>query len=150
MNPLRAVAEAALVVETGAASVVRQCPQCGSTDHGRPFLVGSDLQVSIAYAGDVAAIAWGKSPVGIDLELADAVPPVGLDVRGWTRLEALGKAGGAGVRDWPRSLPADLPTEPLTLPQAYVGTLAGLALGWRLLESPDQVADQEAERDQDH
>lgn len=150
MNPLRALAEAALVIETGAASVVRQCPQCGSTEHGRPFLVGSDLQVSIAYAGDVAAIAWGKSPVGIDLELATATPPDGVEVRAWTRLEALGKAAGVGVRTWPHSLPPDLPTESLGVPQAYVGTLAGFALGWRLVGSADQMPDDEAERDQQH
>ena len=134
MNPLRARAEAALVIETGAASVVRQCPQCGSVDHGRPILVGSDLYVSIAYADRLAAIAWGKNPVGIDLEPADSMPPAEMDVRAWTRLEALGKAAGTGVRDWPRGTPPDLPTESLDLPQAYVGTLAGIALGWRLIE----------------
>jgi phosphopantetheinyl transferase len=89
--------------------------------------------VSIAYAGGAAAIVWGKSPVGIDLELTTATPPEGLDLQAWTRLEALGKAAGTGVRDWPDSVPPDLPTEPLDLPQAYAGTLAGLALGWRFI-----------------
>jgi hypothetical protein len=112
--------------------------------------MGSDLRVSIAYAGDAAAIAWGRHPVGIDLELATAASPDGLDVRAWTRLEALGKAAGTGVRDWPDRLPPDLPTTPLELPAAYVGTLAGAALGWRLITSADEMADQQAERDEHH
>lgn len=132
---LRALAEAALVTETGAASVVRQCPHCGATDHGRPVLVGSDLQVSMAYAGDLAVIAWGAVPVGIDLERADATPPDGVEIRAWTRLEALGKAAGSGVREWPHRLPPDRPTQALDLPDPYVGTLAGTALGWRVIAS---------------
>lgn len=123
-------------METGAASVVRQCPRCGATDHGRPVLVGSDLQVSIAYADDLAVIAWSTDPVGIDLERADAIPPDALDIRTWTRLEALGKAAGSGVREWPHRMPPDRPTQPLDLPAQYVGTLAGSALGWRIIGSP--------------
>lgn len=123
-------------METGAASVVRQCPRCGSGDHGRPVLVGSDLQVSIAYTDDLAVIAWGKHPVGIDIERADASPPEGLDIGSWTRLEALGKAAGTGVREWPHQLPPEHPTQPLDLPPAYVGTLAGAALGWSVIAAP--------------
>ncbi|BBH17934.1 hypothetical protein Back2_22210 [Nocardioides baekrokdamisoli] len=97
------------------------------------MLIGSDLQVSIAYADDIAVIAWGTNPVGIDIERTDAQPPEGMDVLAWTRLEALGKAAGTGVRTWPQQTPPELTTEPLDLPDQYVGTVAGNALGWRLI-----------------
>ena len=133
MTSLRALAEAALVLETGAASVVRQCASCGSSEHGRPVLVGSDLCVSIAYAEGAAVVAWGTGPIGIDLERAGATAPDGLTIAAWTRLEALGKADGTGLRGWPNALPTERPTFPLDLPPAYVGTIAGVPLGWRLL-----------------
>ncbi len=127
---LRALAEAALVTATGAASVVRQCPHCGSSDHGRPILVGSDLHVSIAYTDELAVVAWGDDPVGIDVESVEATPPDGLTVREWTRLEALGKVTGAGLAAWPDQPPPDGPTRSLNLPAPYVGTVAGQVLGW--------------------
>lgn len=133
MNPLRSRAEAALVEVTGAASVVRQCPRCGSLEHGRPLLVGSDLHVSISYAGDLGAIAWGNQPLGIDLERIDTEVPSSLTVAEWTHLEALGKASGTGLASWPDVIPPDRPSRPLDLPRGYVGTLAGDALGWQLV-----------------
>lgn len=132
-SELRALAEAALVTETGAASVVRQCPSCGSVGHGQPRLVGSDLHASIAYANGLAVIAWASGPVGIDIETSDATPPDGLDLAAWTRLEALGKAAGTGLRDWPQVSPPPLPTFPFQVPQGYIGTIAGVPLGWRYL-----------------
>ena len=135
MNPLRASAEAALVQATGAASVVRQCATCGSTGHGRPFLIGSDLHVSLAYAGDLAVIAWAAGPVGIDIEPSNAPVPPGLCVQEWTRLEALGKAAGTGLPRWPHTQPPPRPTQALDLPEGYVGTLAGTPIGWAVLSS---------------
>jgi hypothetical protein len=140
VTELRARAEAALVEETGAASVVRQCPQCGSLEHGQPILVGSDLHVSMAYAADLAVIAWGAEPVGIDVEgsLPDGRRGAPRDPRGpsldeWVRLEALGKAAGTGLADWPHVVPPPRPVLPLQLPEGYIGTIAGVPLGWRWL-----------------
>jgi hypothetical protein len=130
VNPLREAAEAALVEVTGAASVVRQCGHCGSLDHGQPILVGSDLHVSIAYADELAAIAWGEEPVGIDVERTDATTPFSATVTEWTHLEALGKAAGTGLREWPDVIPPERPARSLEMPKGYVGTLAGDALGW--------------------
>ncbi len=123
---LRARAEAALCEATGASRVVRLCPRCGSSEHGRPRLVGSPLSVSISYAGPasspgLALVAWGAGPLGIDVELAG--PPVdGVGERlAWTRTEALLKATGLGVDA--TGLPR-LATYALDVP-GHVATLAG-------------------------
>lgn len=132
MSDLRGRAEDLLRAATGAQRVVRVCPRCGSSAHGRPVALGTDARVSISYAGDLVAVAWSyDGPVGIDLEPVG--PPVdGLDRGEWTRVEALLKATGAGLHDWPRVTLPDLPTAPLALPPGYVGTLAGREVGWQL------------------
>jgi 4'-phosphopantetheinyl transferase len=129
---LRAAAEALLCEVTGAVRVVRLCPHCGSGAHGRPLLVGSDLAVSISYAGRLAAVAWGRGPVGVDVELAGTEGIAGgvdgidsVDRAEWTRIEALAKAAGTGLRDWPDVVLPELPTRRLVLPDGYVGTVAG-------------------------
>ena len=116
---LRQRAEAVLRAHTGAVAVHRQCPRCGQLGHGRPFLVGgrTALAVSMAYAGDIAVVAWGPGAagtgmgagsgvevgagtgmgIGIDVELAGPpVPGVGGRL-GWTQREALAKATGASL-----------------------------------------------------
>ena len=94
----------------------------------------------MAYAGDLAVIAWAAEPVGIDIESTLSYAPrhdLTLDgtpsIRRWTELEALGKAAGTGLAGWPQLTPPSRPTFPLHLPDGYVGTLAGVPLGWRLL-----------------
>lgn len=128
---LRAAAEALLCEATGATRVVRLCPVCGSADHGQPRLVGSALHASLSYArppntDGLVAVAWGEGPIGVDIEHVGG--PSYDDVLAWTRLEALAKAAGTGLRVWPdldeRDLP-DLPTRRLTLPEGFLGTLAG-------------------------
>jgi len=133
---LRRLAEDLLLAETGATRVMRLCPRCGSDAHGQPRLVGSDLAASIAYAGDLAVVAWGAGPVGVDVEVDG--PPVGGvgDRAAWTRLEALAKADGRGLAGWPDVVLPDLPTIPLDLPAGYVGTLAGRGQ-WRVCRSAD-------------
>lgn len=123
---LRREGEAILCRETGADRVARLCARCGSSVHGRP-LVSGDAHVSISYAKDLVAVAWSwAGPVGIDVELGGYLE--------WTRLEALLKASGAGIAGRltePLELP-DIPTAVLSLPQGYVGTVAGQDVSWRL------------------
>lgn len=139
----RRIAEALLCRASGAERVVRMCPHCGASEHGQPLLVGIDLHTSIAYTAGLVAVAWSSRPVGIDVERSSSPRPPSrwrrLDTRGertsglpdlaeWTRTEALAKAAGTGLRDWPRTPPPETPTRALTaadgLPAGYVGTLA--------------------------
>jgi hypothetical protein len=129
----RRTAEELLLEATGARSIGRLCRWCGSSSHGRPVALGTDAHVSISYADGLLAVAWSyDGPVGIDVErdLAE-------DRAGWTRVEALLKATGEGLRDWPDVVLPDLPTSPLDLPPGYVGTIAGTGVSWRVhRESP--------------
>lgn len=122
---LRAAAEALACEATGALRVARLCPVCGSSAHGRPRLVGSPLEVSLSYAGDLVAVAWADGPIGVDLERLRSAGPSRGDLQEWTRVEALAKAAGTGLREWPDVTLPDLPTTALSLPPGYVGTLAG-------------------------
>ena len=129
---LRRLGEEILRAATGATRIVRVCPQCGSDGHGRPTAIGSSATVSMAYAEGLVAVAWSwTGPVGIDVE-ADG-PPIEEfgDRLSWTRTEALLKATGEGLRRDPRDLPV-LPTRTLDLPAAYVGTVAGGSVSWRV------------------
>jgi len=119
---LRALAHAVLHDELGATAVGRLCPRCGGAEHGRPYVVtagGAAPQVSLSYAADLVAVAWGAGPLGIDIE--DAGPPVdGTDRLELSRREALLKAG------------ADVPVVAITVPEGYVGAVAGTEVTWRL------------------
>lgn len=132
MSDLRLAAHEILREVTGATRVTRLCPHCGGADHGRPRLVGSDLRASIAYAGGLVAVAWGAGDVGVDVERVTDPPRrlerLGVpDLAAWTRIEALAKAAGTGLRDWPDVVLPDLPTRRLELPEGYVGAVAGAA-----------------------
>jgi hypothetical protein len=119
---LRALAEAVLRDEVGVSSLGRLCPRCGSSSHGRPYVVTPDgpaPQVSLSYADGLVAVAWADGPVGIDIE--DDGPQVdGVDRRTWSRQEALFKAD------------AEVRTEAIDVPEGYVGTVAGTGVTWRL------------------
>lgn len=137
-DELRPLAEAALRAATGASRVARMCPRCGSSAHGRPRLLGSDLAASLAYADGLALVAWGPGPVGIDVE-EDGPPVEGVGDRlAWTRTEALLKATGRGLTRWPAgdALP-DLPTRALDVP-GHVATLAGAA-EWAVVRASSEV-----------
>ena len=84
-----------------------ECPDCGE-EHGRPVVEGTRLHVSLSHGGGmtVAAASWGAA-VGIDVERLDDSPQR-LDaietltgqrsLRHWTRVEAVLKADGRGLR----------------------------------------------------
>lgn len=138
----------ALVHELGGpadAGIARLCAECGSHEHGTPRVAGESIAVSLAYAGPLVVGAAVReehaASVGIDVEPADrpigdltalfapASPP---DLAGWTRIEAVLKATGRGIRiapstvvigSQPGPLPGSLRT---TSPRGFtVATLAG-------------------------
>ena len=93
--------------EPGDVQLVAACPDCGR-EHGKPLAVGSGLHLSLSHASGVvvAGAAW-DGPIGIDVERpelsADALRAIG-SVAGtpslvhWTRVEAILKADGRGLR----------------------------------------------------
>ncbi len=95
-DELRALAHALLLAEVGGEAVGRLCPRCGSAAHGRPYVAGSAVRVSLSYATDLVAVAWADGPVGIDVE--DDGPPV--DGRSRAELSA-GEAAFKAAADVP-------------------------------------------------
>ena len=101
---LRGLVGDVLGVEPAAVPLTATCPDC-SRDPGRPTSAGTDLHVSLAHRADavVAVVARGAR-VGIDLEqpstrvddLAPLIPNPSL--QRWTRIEAVLKADGRGLR----------------------------------------------------
>ena len=125
--------------------------------HGKPSLIGSELQFNVSHAGGTAMIAVARHPLGIDVERVDgrhatlamagtifaddeiaawcALPPA-LRTDGffktWTSREALAKALGQGL-SVPRQSFA-VCVDPTVPPRVLRG-----ADGWRLqrLPAPD-------------
>ena len=129
-SALRGELESWLCAELGATRVVRLCPRCGSSGHGRPTVLGVPAGkagppwVSLAYADGLGVAAWSwDGPVGVDVEPVG--PPVGElgDRATWTRTEAVLKALGEGVTRMPRQVP-DMWSRSLELPPGWVGTVA--------------------------
>lgn len=97
-----------------------RCPSCGADDHGPVRVSGVSARASIAYAGDRAVVAVSTDPrvraLGVDAErrrapVRDAAGYDGLfssgvpaSVRSWTRVEAVLKALGTGIRRDPRTV----------------------------------------------
>ncbi|SIT69825.1 chemotaxis protein CheY [Microbacterium sp. RU33B] len=95
------------------------CPRCGGP-HGPIAVAGAPSRVSVAYAGAFAIVAVADerivSALGIDAELEvdpvrDAAGLTGVlgpgsspSVRAWTRVEAVLKADGRGLRVDPASV----------------------------------------------
>lgn len=100
-------------------SLHHDCPHCGGTDHGRPYLVagGGRIPVSISHTRTLAVVALSPGgEIGVDVETADGGVPLtddlftaaeqaaakadpagrtGRDL--WAAKEALGKLDGRGI-----------------------------------------------------
>jgi 4'-phosphopantetheinyl transferase len=126
--------------------VVALCPDCGG-DHGRPMLmVGGrpiDAHVSIAHSGPFTAVALHHDlPLGIDIEERTADPErlaairgvTGIDtddpLRHWTRVEAVLKAHGDGLRIDPSRVRVT------SIGSDTIATIDGLAPSYRVAELP--------------
>jgi len=99
-------------------TIAAACPDCGR-EHGQPRIqhpVGAAMNglfVSLSHASDVTVAAASASPVGVDIEPRDvsldrlaAIRDVagGNDLTHWTRVEAVLKADGRGLRVDPRAV----------------------------------------------
>ncbi|CAN5287777.1 hypothetical protein BH11ACT4_BH11ACT4_21930 [soil metagenome] len=104
---LRALAAELTGVAAADIRIAARCPDCGGP-HGRPVIEGSRLHVGLAHCPTavVAAASW-DGPIGIDVEQSpgspEAVAAIGAltglaDLRHWTRVEAVLKADGRGLR----------------------------------------------------
>ena len=104
---LRSLAGELLDLPPAAVDLVAVCPDCGGP-HGRPAIPGSALRLSLSRGAGVvvAAASWGAE-VGVDVEPIDVSPErlaaIGsvtgeASVLHWTRVEAVLKADGRGLR----------------------------------------------------
>jgi 4'-phosphopantetheinyl transferase len=122
----RAVLASTLGIEPRAVDIERTCPACGSTEHGRPYVPGSNIMFSVSSSGELAVIAVSMHPVGVDIELADSdvmpqphslspderdalaeLPPDRRSdafLRLWTAKEAVLKAGERSLADDPATV----------------------------------------------
>lgn len=122
---LRALVGRLAGIEPGEVVIEARCPDCGGS-HGRPVVMGPDaaktIRVSLAYAGTaIVAAAIVGSAIGVDAELTSTgtTPDAALrdaarreavrSISGtgsdsvdpliqWTRIEAVVKADGRGLR----------------------------------------------------
>src|SRR5581483_6699850 len=67
----KSVAAGELGLTAAEIALDRTCAQCGKP-HGKPRLVGSDLELSVSHSGDRVAVAAARgAPVGVDVEDAN-------------------------------------------------------------------------------
>lgn len=117
--------------------VVRLCPDCGG-HHGKPSVGVDGLNVSVSHVEDdsVQVAVTRAGPVGVDIEargrlVTDAMRDLLARARGplrtadeflitWTRVEAVVKATGEGLRVPLDQVLVSLPGEPPTL-ESYRG-----------------------------
>jgi 4'-phosphopantetheinyl transferase len=124
-------AEAARFHQVPLAAIVlaHECPRCGSTEHGRPYLpatatIRHPASISLARAGEMSVVAvTDAGPVGVDVEAEGAAGFAGFDdvarhpderatgssdpTRTWVRKEVLLKAHGLGLAVDPRDVALD-------------------------------------------
>jgi len=106
--------------------ISRLCPQCGATDHGKPFVSGTPIAFSVSSSGNLAVIAVAPSAVGVDVEIVgsktrpesramsdreqQSIDSLSGDRRAigflrlWTAKEAVLKAAGRSLADDPSTV----------------------------------------------
>ena len=85
------------------------CPDCGA-QHGRVTVPNTGFHVSISHSAEVAVVAVAEVPIGIDVESdpsPEALAAIGTvageaSMTRWTRVEAVLKADGRGLRVDPK------------------------------------------------
>jgi 4'-phosphopantetheinyl transferase len=70
--------------------IARHCPTCGSTEHGRPFVVGAPIEFSVSSSEGLAVLALSRYAVGVDIEFDRGVP---------AQWGSLSRAERAGLHD---------------------------------------------------
>jgi 4'-phosphopantetheinyl transferase len=128
---LRLTSAAELGVEPGEVQVDRTCSTCAE-QHGKPRIVGSDLEVSLTHSGNQVAFALTRAAaIGIDVEQVVERDFAGLSrgvlapeervggasdfYRYWCRKEAVIKATGEGLRVPLPEITVTLPSRPAAL-----------------------------------
>ncbi|MGW4804373.1 4'-phosphopantetheinyl transferase family protein [Kitasatospora sp. NPDC004272] len=135
---VRYCAAAHLGTEPAAIAFGQQCPGCGSTVHGRPYLTDRPgTHLSLSHTHGVIAAAAGPVPVGVDVEYLgrrDSAPatlqhvlapaeaalvqghpdPAAAFLRLWVRKEALIKLGRATLDTLGELDLSHLPLDPPT------------------------------------
>ena len=130
---LRRLAAEQLGVAPEDVPLTQRCPDCGGP-HGRPEIADSELRVSLARCalGAVAVAAWGAD-IGVDVEPSAQTPARlaaieevagGTGVARWTRVEAVLKADGRGLRIDPRRVRIE----------GDIATIAGEPARYRIVE----------------
>ena len=129
----------------------RTCPTCGSTEHGRPTVVGAPLEFSVTSSGGLAAVGLSERSLGVDIEIAGpdiVVLPTALTAREegslaslapddrhigflrlWTAKEAVLKASGRSLADDPATIDVE---GVLTAPTADAEAPGGAGTTWRV------------------
>ncbi|MEO5920156.1 MAG: 4-phosphopantetheinyl transferase [Pseudolysinimonas sp.] len=146
---LRSLAADLLGISPSEVPILARCPDC-SAPHGRTVIEGSDLHVSLSHTplGRVGAAMFGAA-IGVDAEpirghpsrLAAIRHVANVEsLRDWTRIEAVLKADGRGLRIDPRDVEmqetssgvvASVPDSPtryqLVTPTAMAGLVVSVA-----------------------
>ena len=140
---LRGLAGELLGIAADEVALSATCADCGGP-HGAPVIAGTDLRVSLSHADGLAvAVARRGAAVGVDVERsvlpAERLAAIGTltgraSVRHWTRVEAVLKADGRGLRVDPSLVVIDTEVASLggdryvlhdaALPEGYTGSIA--------------------------